>query len=821
MKQVFLNTDKSRGLLEQEYPSKKATTSTNAIGSSSAQPQPPSSGPESDAKADPASVANPKSLPSTSETTEKKPTSPPKQPGDPLMHFDTGCSITSSTDLHQLPPQAAKQYGGKRRVVFRAWPRDPNGKPIIPDARVRGKEAPNGILNWGATLYDFFQVRPIPNVRNAISTASGSRIAAAMRALGELDYAADELAWADEEPDPCQLSVADTEELVECYEFRMGLAKVARFSAVDEVRAIGLMKYRELLREEGSNYESSDSEEEPPEDMGTPPSDEKDSDAIAVGNDEGDTEMSAVGEGMHMDIDTPVPHEGASPGAEPDPPVDEKELVNGIAHVLMSDRPLSSPFHPSHYSPPWPFIPFENLYPPVLLQKRILLHLLPETLFVHDPYDLLRVRFDALYDPTTWLKKPPRVHKYKLRLTSSSRDVIREARKQAEEQEIVKKRTLNIYRFLPSEEERARGEPTYEVPLPTRPPDLTRVDEAHLYISPVAKLGIGHHSVVYKAEWELPRNLLVKPKLCDSCIYEELQKELCKLKKSGKWKAMLRAAGWQPPEECEDESPSGEEDYEMPVPPDPNEEFDQERIYLVQTRTRHPSGDDNTPTSADKMGIVFRIYCPNIKWYDPLDPQTQCRHFSAGSRSGPAPRTAMVQVAAKLSFPYDTHLDQEARNYQSFPDHFFQHWSGYNIVRPLHNPVPVRAIVPQFYGYYVPDENNSKDVKSYLSPILLLEHCGTRLNTETLTMDEREECASLLLRFNDGGWLHESVFDRNLLVQQGLPTEWPIDREVSENRSFRLIDFGRSKPLDRNTDLKETDEAMRLFQLLHGVFLQD
>ncbi len=55
----------------------------------------------------------------------------------------------------------------------------------------------------------------------------------------------------------------------------------------------------------------------------------------------------------------------------------------------------------------------------------------------------------------------------------------------------------------------------------------------------------------------------------------------------------------------------------------------------------------------------------------------------------------------------------------------------------------------------------------------------------------RNECASLLLRMHAEGWLHNSFFSRNLLMQYGDITQWPAFREEKDRR-FRLIDFGRS-----------------------------
>ncbi|KAL4061995.1 hypothetical protein J3A83DRAFT_4114299, partial [Scleroderma citrinum] len=556
---------------------------------------------------------------------------------------------------------------------------------------------------WGATLYDFYHVRAVPQALGLITMTSGSRIAAAVRAVGETDVAADELAWADQEADPYEVPVVDPGEQIEC----------------------------------------------------------KDS-----------------------------------------------APKNGIMSVLMSDRPLSSPFHPSYYPEPWPFIPLSNLQLSTLLQKRIPLHLLPETLYVHDPYDLLSVCLDhdsdsdedeSERDTISWLAKPPRVYKYKLNLIRSARDTAQKARKDTEEEEKKKKRVLHVYRFPPTEEELTRGEPTYDVPLPTEPPALTQVEEAHLYISPARKLGTGHHSVVYKAEFELPRDLFLEPNICTSCVFNSLQKEVRKLKKSGKWRKMLHAVGCEPPPKGDDEG-SDEEDYEMPVP---YEEVDQEVIFTTPHR--------------------LRVYCPEIRWQDPHSP---CEH--ARDRY-PRPRTAMFQVAAKLSVQTDGHLAREARNYQSFPDHFFQHWSGYNLIRPLHGPVPVHALVPQFYGYYVPDKvalvaispGGETQCPPYLSPILLLEDCGVPVVPSKLTKDEREECASLLLRFIYAGWLHDSVAKRNFLVQKGPPTMWPLERSITDQLSFRLIDFGRSRLVEESKGGEfhmAREEALKLFNMPHGLF---
>jgi hypothetical protein len=90
----------------------------------------------------------------------------------------------------------------------------------------------------------------------------------------------------------------------------------------------------------------------------------------------------------------------------------------------------------------------------------------------------------------------------------------------------------------------------------------------------------------------------------------------------------------------------------------------------------------------------------------------------------------------------DPHLRREAGVYQAFPRHFFEHWSGFNVIKPIKEPTPVGPLMPQFYGYYVPDtidpaESDSESESQYLSAILLLEECGRELDPEKLTLDDQ------------------------------------------------------------------------------------
>jgi hypothetical protein len=215
--------------------------------------------------------------------------------------------------------------------------------------------------------------------------------------------------------------------------------------------------------------------------------------------------------------------------------------------------------------------------------------------------------------------------------------------------------------------------------------------------------------------------------------------------------------------------------------------------------------DEDEPTEDSHLARI-RIDPPLS-----YESQKSCTHTT----NRPVPRTAKFAVVAKLSLEYDPHLAREASNYQKFPDHFFHHYSGYTVIKQLHTIVPVNAIVPQFYGYYVPRKDPGHWQPSYLSPILLLEHCGNPIDPEELSDEDQEECASMLLRFQQAGWLHESVAPRNFLVQLGKPTEFPLVRDNKPETSFRLIDFGRSRKYETAKEKQgEEMEVLRMFERL-------
>ena len=95
-----------------------------------------------------------------------------------------------------------------------------------------------------------------------------------------------------------------------------------------------------------------------------------------------------------------------------------------------------------------------------------------------------------------------------------------------------------------------------------------------------------------------------------------------------------------------------------------------------------------------------------------------------------------VTVAAKTSFPlsYDRLMFRnEGEIFSSFPKHLSEEWCGYNMVSPLSSPVPIGQVVPKFYGYYEP----TGERRDALSPILLMEECGTPVDADKLTSEQK------------------------------------------------------------------------------------
>lgn len=678
----------------------------------------------------------------------------------------------------------------KDRFVFRHWPRDPNGKPIAP-SDIHGKEAGNGLNLWGATLYDFFFVRRIPSNDHGLTISTGSRLTKVMEALGEPEHAQDEIAWAAREADPKEIPAWDPAQAIVVHERRVH----AGSGVVKKV-----------------NKKS----------KSTPPQ------VSAVGPDTDSVQM--------LDVSEPVPSQAIDPRKDAvdvakDPASEDSgnESSGKSAHSmdevniqqLASDILAESPFHPSHYPSPWPLAPFETPYSPFTLQRGIPIHLLPKKLYVHDPWELVYTNPDASHEGEgkSWTSRTDRIRTYTHSLPPESQRMAEAASKAAA---VAEDEVLNIPETVfisPQETEGPTEQPAIRAFLPKRPRKPTEVPEAHLYLSPKGRLGEGHHSIVYEVELELPRDLFCESTYCKSCLDEQIKVEVDRLKESGEWEQRLNAAAktYEGPGEHDITSRHSPSSSTVQIPPRyvgfvkvRLEHVPMETVDMVAATTPGETPAADAPSEhfarvsdsvinryVEYQGPVVPIH-PNIQWQNPSFPDTICEHQA--KKKKPVPRTARFRVAAKLSLPGDPHLEREASNYLKFPAHFFQHWTGYNVIPPLHDPTPVGALVPQFFGYYTPDTpSDSGGENVYCSPILLIEHCGKPIRAGNLSTDDRHECAALLFRFHSAGWLHESFAERNILMQKQHPTCSPLEEEDKcdlphqhRRYSFRLIDFGRS-----------------------------
>lgn len=102
---------------------------------------------------------------------------------------------------------------------------------------------------------------------------------------------------------------------------------------------------------------------------------------------------------------------------------------------------------------------------------------------------------------------------------------------------------------------------------------------------------------------------------------------------------------------------------------------------------------------------------------------------------------ADVKVASGKDLKTAIHkLENEASMYASeIPAYFSEDWTGFQYMTEFEydhddGKLPVSAIVPKFYGYYVPE---GKVDSVLLSPILLFEDCGVPIDVEKLSVDDR------------------------------------------------------------------------------------
>ncbi|CAK5272738.1 unnamed protein product [Mycena citricolor] len=173
--------------------------------------------------------------------------------------------------------------------------------------------------------------------------------------------------------------------------------------------------------------------------------------------------------------------------------------------------------------------------------------------------------------------------------------------------------------------------------------------------------------------------------------------------------------------------------------------------------------------------------------------------FGLVDRSGP-PRLRVIAKISNDETADRAMLKHEARVYTDFPEYLSEDWSGFIGIDTMGSEggkcsrvVPAGAVVPKFYGYYVPVPSDGADDKQVGRPFILLEYCGKPIQPSKFNEDERGICISFAHRLHDEHDLIQgSYYARNLLVQPGPLTHPPHMRSL-ETPSFRLIDFGRAE----------------------------
>ncbi|KAG5647168.1 hypothetical protein DXG03_001123 [Asterophora parasitica] len=717
----------------------------------------------------------------------RKSSSPHPQPKAPAAKLSSAEFIESILGSHTE----------RRRAILRHWPRDPNGGVIKPENSLPGKTAPNGIQLWGATLFDFYRVHRIPSVEGLSTISTGSKLMMWMKANGELNHAKDEIEWAEMEDEPAVIQPWSPREAIEEMEENIRLGKAGK----------------------------------------------------------------------------PWPEDALDKG---------KQVSTG------------SIFERSNYPAPGPLAPFS--YTAERLTDLIPPERLPRKVIVHDPWNLLAVRARNRYGyaernvkDADWTTKPDRTYTYKFKSSDKPRPPLtaeklknRIAPQLSQEKDNIHQEDPppNGYLIRPPSVEGPIPPPIYVVHDPPPPHLLSKsnaakqdpIEEAHLYLSPAHPIGSGNHSVVYEAEWELPRSAIIPPPstdpvLCRTCVQADIDRTLKEL--DGEHGERM-AAEWK-------EKTAKVTIVQVGRPQPIWDVIEESDLKKGKTNAiREFCLDDDKSCYRTELEGRVRPIRTNVPWQDPMNPT--CEHVKPPPE---VPPTVRVRVVAKLSNYGDDHLKNEADNYQMFARHMFETWSGLNVLPPMHDPVPLGALVPRFYGYYVrqpeddddeglvedeggdeedeggdeedeggdeedeggdeedeggdeedeggeeeddkeeklegdekeakPEEGDGEKKPSkaprvtkrerigYLSPILLLEKCGTEVNPNELTLDQRNEVTSFMYRFHFEGWAHCSVYLRNILVQPGPLNVSPPQRSM-KLPSFRIIDFGRSYHCDDGSE---------------------
>ena len=348
--------------------------------------------------------------------------------------------------------------------------------------------------------------------------------------------------------------------------------------------------------------------------------------------------------------------------------------------------------------------PFSRPIP--TLQSQIPLRFLPKNLVVHDPFKTLSTVRSRSHPPN-WDDKPDVVSTYRLELSDEGSGKLESELTAVQIANALMEATFNEFMKNPTAEGRALERGFLYILQGTKPgpcapavyflheprPVRSAPPEAHLYITAHDLTGTGHHSVVYNVEWELPRHVLVDDHICKKCVFET---GIALLEAEDGPNGETKDSKWLERTGTVTETVKSYPGFSC-APFDAEGECIRDVDGAIATYDIEPP----SRTVTRKYTGPVRVIDTRVPWQN-ADLGPFCEHLKAERENESL--TVRVKVVAKMSLEKDLHLEREARNYQEFPRHFFEHWSGYNVLPPSHDPVPVGALVPQFYGYYVPDE---------------------------------------------------------------------------------------------------------------------
>ncbi|RXW19004.1 hypothetical protein EST38_g6848 [Candolleomyces aberdarensis] len=586
----------------------------------------------------------------------------------------------------------------KHRATRQMWPRDPDGKILAPNAS-QGKTAPNGIDLWAATVENFFDIRRIPLHPGVVTWNSASRILSWMKKHGEAGYAPDMIEMAEHEPDPEEIKPYPFENLLMDLDGTKAslrgmdaenspLTPFSRFSPTPLLHQripLHLLPKRIIVHDPADSLSASYVEDE----AVTWPDAAEDVTHVY--------RLSLSSSGTNK-LQTELDELKDSRARE------EKEVTRWLSEgsgkgPLGETRPKERGF---------------LVVPAGTTPGKIV----PAVFFMWDakPCPIAEIGGDGSPE------------------------------KEEEKGEEGERSGINRNDIF----------------------DGTKDDDeadSHLYISPRELTGEGNHSFVYTVEWDLPLSSILPSQhvICKDCVRQRGMEILAEVdgpngeRKDRQWTKKTGLV-----EEYEEEPVIKPQWEHIAFDANGKEIIDERTGRMAFYVENELTGDEDFEVKKKRryVGPVRVIQTGGAGWKDlGKGSEGVCDHlrqkyavYWGGRKSNPALSSErasasshftsrgkpMIRVRAigKLSIEHDDHLVKEADNYQQFPTHFFEHWSGLNMCKPLMDPFPIDALVPQFYGYYIAKKQSRRQ---YKSPILLLEHCGTSVSRElqTMTIDDR------------------------------------------------------------------------------------